>query len=208
MTGQHRYKLFILMTLGILLLGAAGLSACSQAAPTAPATPTPPASAPAGGATTPPPTEQVPPSLQPIPQKPPAVQVNLAAFAFSQATITVPVGTQVIWTNKDSVTHTVTSNGNLFDSGNLAQGGTFSYTFKEKGTFQYRCGLHPSMTGKIIVVEGNAAPTSGTTAPSTIGTTSPPTTGTTTPPATGTTTPPPAGGTTPSGGSAGTDYNY
>ncbi|MEK7353734.1 MAG: cupredoxin family copper-binding protein [Chloroflexota bacterium] len=234
MTGRRHLRLVIPMTLGIFLLSAIGLSACYQAAPTTPVAPTP-APAPAGGTTTPPPAEQAPPSLQPIPQKPLAVQVNLSGFAFSPATITVPVGTPVIWTNKDSVTHTVTSNSGLFDSGNLARGATFSYTFKEKGTFQYHCNLHPSMTGKIIVVEGNAVPTGGTTTPpatggttttpsaggtttpppttgattpsATGGTTTPPATGgTTTPPTGGTTPPPPTGGTPPSGGSS--DYNY
>ena len=157
MTGRRHSSWFILATLGVLLLSAIGLSACYQAAPATPVTPTP---APAGGTTTPPPAEPANPSQQPepIPQKPLAVQVNLAGFAFSPATITVPVGTPVIWTNKDSATHTITSDNGVFDSGNLGQGGTFSYTFTQKGTFQYHCAIHPSMTGKINAVEGNVAP--------------------------------------------------
>jgi plastocyanin len=143
MTGRHHLKLLIRVTLGILIFSAIGLSACSQAAPTTPATPTPPP-VPAGG-TTPPPVEQ-PAAPQPVTAK-----VNLAAFVFSPATVTVPIGSTVIWTNKDSAPHTVTSDSGVFDSGNLAEGGTFSHTFTQAGTFKYHCNLHPSMTGKIIV---------------------------------------------------------
>jgi plastocyanin len=77
--------------------------------------------------------------------------VEISGFAFVPPTLTVSVGTRVTWTNNDSTNHTVTSNDNLFESGNLAKGATFSYTFEEKGTFDYHCKIHPSMTGKIIV---------------------------------------------------------
>ncbi len=134
MKGRLYHKLFLLLTLGILLLGAVGLSACSQAAMTPPAKPTSEPFPPLTGATSP-------------------IMVNISGFAFSQANIRVPVGATVTWTNKDSVTHTIASDKNVFDSGNLAPGGTFSYTFKESGTFQYHCNPHPSMTGKIVVGE-------------------------------------------------------
>ncbi len=141
MTGRRYLKLLILVTLGVLLLGAIGLTACgyqttttTSAIPATPATPATPASG--GGNTSP----------QPV-----TVQVTLSGFAFSPATVTVPVGSTVIWTNKDSTTHTVTSDGGVFASGNLAVGDTFSHTFNQAGTFQYHCQIHPSMTGKIIV---------------------------------------------------------
>jgi plastocyanin len=62
----------------------------------------------------------------------------------------VPVGTTVTWTNNDPSQHTATSTGN-FDSGVLAQGGTFSFTFDTAGTYDYICSLHPNMTGQIVV---------------------------------------------------------
>jgi len=78
--------------------------------------------------------------------------VAIQNFAFSPATLTVTVGTKVTWTNKDSATHTVTSlQGNVLNSGNIASGGTFSFTFSQKGTFDYQCAIHTSMTGKVIV---------------------------------------------------------
>src|SRR5215471_10726309 len=63
-------------------------------------------------------------------------------FAFSPATLTIPVGTTVIWKNMTAAPHTVTSNdGKTFDSGTSnpisAQGGTFSFKFTTAGKFTY-----------------------------------------------------------------------
>ncbi len=82
---------------------------------------------------------------------PPANQVFIQGMAFSPATLTVSVGTTVKWTNKDAVTHTVTSDSGVFDSGNKANGETFSFMFMTAGTYSYHCTIHPSMTAKIVV---------------------------------------------------------
>ncbi len=75
-----------------------------------------------------------------------------ATLSFSPPTLTVKVGSTVVWVNKDTVTHTVTSSaGNLFDSGNFPDGFVFKYTFTQVGTYQYYCTIHPSMTGTIVV---------------------------------------------------------
>lgn len=91
---------------------------------------------------------QTPPA-QPVPAT--AVNIEIKGFAFNPATITIPKGTTVIWTQKDSAQHTATSAGNAFSSDILSQGQTFSYTFNESGTFEYNCHIHPSMRGKVIV---------------------------------------------------------
>ena len=77
--------------------------------------------------------------------------VNISNYAFSPATITINIGTSVKWTNKDSVTHTVTSDTGAFTSGNIATNGTYSYTFNVAGTYQYHCSIHQTMKGTIIV---------------------------------------------------------
>lgn len=80
--------------------------------------------------------------------------VAIENFAFSPAAITVKVGTKVTWTNKDSAPHTVTTdNGVGPNSGNLAPGDTYSFTFDTAGTFAYHCSLHNSMTATIIVTQ-------------------------------------------------------
>ena len=78
-----------------------------------------------------------------------------SSLSFSPPTLTVKVGSTVVWVNKDPVTHTVTSSsGNLFDSGYLPDGFVFKYTFTQVGTYQYYCTIHPSMTGTIVVTSG------------------------------------------------------
>jgi plastocyanin len=83
------------------------------------------------------------------------VSVSIVDFAFTPKTITVPVGTTVRWTNNGNAPHTVTSTSSpkAFDSGTLKSGDTFQHTFTTAGQFPYRCNIHPSMTGMVIVVE-------------------------------------------------------
>ena len=80
-----------------------------------------------------------------------ANEVFIQGMAFSPSTLTVTAGTVVTWTNKDAVTHNVTSNPALFSSGGMGNGATYSFTFSNKGTFNYSCTIHPSMTGTVIV---------------------------------------------------------
>jgi plastocyanin len=77
--------------------------------------------------------------------------VTIAGFAFDPASLDVPLGTTVTWTNTDGTQHTVTANDGAFDSGALSQGSTFSQTFDTAGTFQYACRFHPSMQATITV---------------------------------------------------------
>jgi plastocyanin len=79
--------------------------------------------------------------------------VAITNFAFSPAEISVPAGTKVTWTNNDSAAHTVTADdGKAFDSGQMAQGATFSFTFNTVGVFAYHCTNHPMMKAKVTVI--------------------------------------------------------
>ncbi len=82
---------------------------------------------------------------------PAANEVFIQNTAFNASSITVAVNTTVKWTNKDGVAHTVTSTTGLFDSGNIAGGGTYSHQFTTAGSFPYKCQVHSSMTGTVIV---------------------------------------------------------
>lgn len=77
--------------------------------------------------------------------------VNIQNMAFSPSTLNVKVGTTVTWVNRDSTAHDVVSDTGLFNSGNLNNGQSYSYTFNQAGSFPYHCGIHPSMTGTIVV---------------------------------------------------------
>jgi plastocyanin len=78
-------------------------------------------------------------------------EVWIQDMAFKPPTIIINAGTTIKWTNKDAVTHDVTSTTGLFGSGPLNNGGTFSYTFSSSGTYAYYCTIHPSMTGSVTV---------------------------------------------------------
>jgi plastocyanin len=78
-------------------------------------------------------------------------EVWIQNMAFNPSTISVTMGTTITWTNKDAVSHTVSSDNGSFDSGTLATNATFSYTFAATGTFAYHCMVHPAMTGSVIV---------------------------------------------------------
>ena len=84
--------------------------------------------------------------------QPQTYAASINGFAFSPYTLTVKVGDTVTWTNRDSASHTVTSDsGNELDSSSLGKGATYSHTFMQTGTFDYHCKFHSGMTGKVIV---------------------------------------------------------
>lgn len=78
--------------------------------------------------------------------------VNISGMSFSPSSITVKVGIAVKWTNNDYTAHTVTSDdGTTFNSGNVATGGSFSFTPTVAGNFPYHCNIHTGMTGTLVV---------------------------------------------------------
>src|SRR5262245_8162765 len=81
----------------------------------------------------------------------PAGASNLGNQAYSPDAVNVSVGGTVTWMNNDSTAHTSTSDGNAWNSGVVAPGGQFSFTFQTAGTFPYHCTLHPGMVGKVVV---------------------------------------------------------
>ena len=83
--------------------------------------------------------------------------VNIKDNSFQPFTLTVPAGTAVTWHNQDGVQHTVSSDKkDLFDSGSLAPGKKYTFTFSNPGSYEYHCNIHPGMQG-LIVVAGSAA---------------------------------------------------
>jgi plastocyanin len=80
-------------------------------------------------------------------------KVAIKDFAFSPATIKVKKGTTVTWTNNDSIGHTVTGLNGGPDSELLDNGESYTFTFNETGTFEYKCTPHPQMKGEVVVTE-------------------------------------------------------
>jgi plastocyanin len=78
-------------------------------------------------------------------------RVSIDNFRFSPATLTVPRGTTVTWTNQDDMVHTVTAADRALASPGLETGDTYAHTFTAPGTYTYFCALHPRMTATVIV---------------------------------------------------------
>ncbi len=77
------------------------------------------------------------------------VEVEMRGIAFTPKSVTIHVGETVRWTNRDPVSHTVTSGdpdvegfGDLFNSDTLRPGDRFTHTFDEAGDFEYFCIPH------------------------------------------------------------------
>jgi plastocyanin len=82
---------------------------------------------------------------------------NDSSCLFSPASYNATVnGAAVVWKNNGKVLHTITSNSTANGSlptfnNNIAQnGGTYSFTFTQAGTYYYYCNIHLWMKGVII----------------------------------------------------------
>lgn len=75
--------------------------------------------------------------------------VVLKDYAYSPASITVPVGTTVTWKNEDGSNHFVNFAGE--SSGRMKEGASYTKTFTSPGVYEYTCQLHPQMKGTVVV---------------------------------------------------------
>src|SRR6476469_1062984 len=82
-----------------------------------------------------------------------AEKVEIVDFAYDPDPVTVQVGGKVTWLNQDSAPHTATAEDGSFDTGTLEEGKLKSETFKQAGTYDYICEIHPDMHGTVEVVE-------------------------------------------------------
>ena len=82
-----------------------------------------------------------------------AVEVTIADFAFTPAEATVAVGVAVQWTNNDSAPHSVSWADEEPESNDLDNGDDYERTFDAAGTYEYACGIHPTMTGSVTVTQ-------------------------------------------------------
>jgi plastocyanin len=90
--------------------------------------------------------------------------VQIVDFAFSPPVVNISAGDSVTWTNTGLNNHdsTSTSVPEVWRSGLLAPGGTFTFTFTNGGTFPYHCEFHqfshPTQTGAVVVAGANFPP--------------------------------------------------
>lgn len=86
------------------------------------------------------------------------VNITIQDFFFSPDNVTIAVNTIVTWTNLGPSEHSAVSDNGVFNSGLLAVGGKFSFTFTTAGTYKYHCVPHLFMHGVIIVTGGGNLP--------------------------------------------------
>ena len=82
---------------------------------------------------------------------PAPAEIKIDNFSFTPPILTVQPGTKVTWTNRDDIPHNIVSSDQKFKSKPLDTDDAYSFTFNEPGTYQYFCGLHPKMVGKVVV---------------------------------------------------------
>src|SRR5262250_2107282 len=62
-------------------------------------------------------------------------EVKIDNFTFTAPSITVPVGTEVTWVNRDDIPHTVMSDDGVFRSKALDTDDKYSFKFVKAGTY-------------------------------------------------------------------------
>ncbi|HEY8780425.1 MAG TPA: hypothetical protein VIM16_02320 [Mucilaginibacter sp.] len=92
----------------------------------------------------------------PAPMTGATANVSIKNMAFVPDTLRITTGTTVTWTNMDGVMHTVTAFSGLFDSGNLAGGQMFHYTFTTAGTFTYHSLNETSIKTGVVIVSSSS----------------------------------------------------
>jgi plastocyanin len=80
-------------------------------------------------------------------------RVTIDNFTFKPEVITIPKGTKLEWENEDDIPHTIVETQGKFNSPALDTDDKFDFTFNVPGTYEYFCGLHPHMKGKVVVTQ-------------------------------------------------------
>ena len=82
-------------------------------------------------------------------------RITISGFAFAPATLKVSAGETVTWVNDDGAPHSVAlKDGPASDM--LMPAKSYSSKFEQIGDYDYFCSIHPYMTGKVAVTEGQA----------------------------------------------------
>jgi plastocyanin len=155
---QSKYGVVLTVVSLVLLASIVGCSAkpasktTSSASPPTTTTTTPPTTTtttpPTTTTTTPPTTTTTAP-----PTKVDGVIVTCTSAGFSPGRVTINVGTKVVWENKDTVEHNVTSVKPDLFLGNIPPGGSFSFVFSAEGPFEYYDAKIPANKGIIDVTD-------------------------------------------------------
>jgi plastocyanin len=79
------------------------------------------------------------------------IEVMIQGLSYAPTVSDALPGDTVTWQNMSGQSHTVTADDSSFDSGYIAGGTQYSFTFTQTGTFAYHCIIHRGMIGEIDV---------------------------------------------------------
>lgn len=96
-----------------------------------------------------------------------AIPSQTRNFTPIEARATIEIDNRIIWTNNDTVPHTVTTDDGYVDvingkfdtlahediGGFVMPGKEWEFTFTKVGEYPYHCEPHPWMKGKVVIVE-------------------------------------------------------
>jgi len=77
--------------------------------------------------------------------------IQIKRTGFVPASVTINLNDSVTWKNTDTIDHQVVANGGQFASPILGPGKSYTFTFRNSGTFRYHDGLHPTLRGTVTV---------------------------------------------------------
>lgn len=82
-----------------------------------------------------------------------AVTVHMIEFSFQPREQVINADTPIRWVNRDAFPHAIAMQGGRPGSspGLIDAGKDYTFVFREAGRFVYRCGVHPTMLGAVIV---------------------------------------------------------
>jgi plastocyanin len=83
---------------------------------------------------------------------PPGPTSSIHDRIYTPSSITVAAGQTITWRNETLGPHTVTSTSELFNSGRIEGGTSYSLKLSNPGTFDYYCTIHPTMKGVVTVL--------------------------------------------------------
>jgi plastocyanin len=78
-------------------------------------------------------------------------QVVIDNFTFAPTPLVVKVGSSVTWVNHDDIPHSIVCAVLKMKSHPLDIDESFAFKFRQAGTYDYSCGLHPHMHGRVTV---------------------------------------------------------
>jgi plastocyanin len=77
--------------------------------------------------------------------------IEIRRGGFSTRSVTINLNDAVTWKNVDTIQHQVVANGGQFASPILGRNQSYTFTFRNSGTFRYHDGLHPSLRATVVV---------------------------------------------------------